>query len=47
MDWTGVAPITNSGFAMLDTLAMVAMEVGLEGLELWRSLKILSLLNHG
>lgn len=36
MDWTGAAPTKNYGFALLDILVMVAMEIGQEGLEFWR-----------
>lgn len=34
MDWTGAAPTRNSGCALLDILAMVAMGAGLEELGL-------------
>jgi len=30
MDWTGAALTRNYGYAMLGTLVMVAMEIGLE-----------------
>ena len=33
MDWTGAAPMRNSGSAMLGILVMVAMEPGLKELE--------------
>jgi hypothetical protein len=33
MDWIGAAHTRNYGYAMLDTLAMVAMVIGLEELE--------------
>jgi hypothetical protein len=33
MDWIGAAHTRNYGYAMLGTLAMVAMVIGLEELE--------------
>ena len=34
MDWIGAAPMRNSGSVLLGILVMVAMETGLEELEL-------------
>lgn len=39
MDWTGAAHTRNYGYAMLGTLAMGATGIGLEELELWKSLR--------
>lgn len=47
MDSIGVAHTRRCGCAMLDILAMVAMEIGLEDPESWKSPKIPFPSSHG
>lgn len=47
MDWTGAALVKNCGYALQGILVTVAMETGIEELELWKSPSSLSLLNLG
>lgn len=47
MGWIGAARTKSFGYALLGIRVMVDMEIGLEELEFWKSLKNLSLSSHG